>query len=110
MPTYNQSQNNPGYLIMYTVKGEEGVNTFPVGPGQRVLLIDSENAVIYVKSANALGQINPLEIYDLKFRQPPQPETPASAPAISKDEITGIVNDAVKAAMHQYFPQINFND
>ena len=110
MPTYNQPQNNPGYLIMYTVKGEEGVNTFPVGPGQRVLLIDSENAVIYVKSANALGQINPLEIYDLNLRRPPQPEMPASAPAISKDEITGIVNDAVKAAMHQYFPQINFND
>lgn len=110
MPTYNQPQNNPGYLIMYTVKGEEGVNTFPVGPGQRVLLIDSENAVIYVKSANALGQINPLEIYDLNLRRPPQPETPASAPAISKDEIKGIVNDAVKAAMHQYFPQINFND
>ena len=42
-------------------------------------------------------------IYDMVYRQPPQP-------AMSKDEIIETVNKAVKESLHNYFPQINFND
>lgn len=111
MPTnYNPYQQVPQTITMFAVHGEEGANAFPVAPGQKVTLIDADNAVIYVKSANQFGQALPLEIYDMVFRQPPMPETPVAAPAMSKEEIISTVNDAVKAAMKHYFPQINFND
>lgn len=106
---YNQYQI-PQTITMFTVHGEEGANTFPVAPGQKVTLIDADNAVIYVKSANQFGQSLPLEVYDMVFRQPPVPEAPVQTPTMSRDEIVTTVNESVKAAMQKYFPQINFSD
>ena len=110
MPTNFNQYQVPQTITMFTVHGEEGANAFPVSPGQKVTLIDADNAVIYVKSTNQFGQALPLEVYDMVFRQPPQPEMPAAQPAMTKDEIITTVNDAVKSAMQKYFPQINFND
>jgi len=109
MPTnYNQYQI-PQTITMFTVHGEEGANAFPVAPGQKVTLIDADNAVIYVKSTNQFGQALPLEVYDMVFRQPPQPEVPSANSSMSKEEIISTVNDAVKAAMKHYFPQIKID-
>lgn len=110
MATNTFSPYAPQSITMFTVHGEEGANAFPVAPGQKVTLIDADNAVIYVKSTNQFGQSLPLEIYDMVFRQPPAPEVPISQPVMSKEEITQEVNSAVKAAMQKYFPQIIFND
>lgn len=110
MPTNYGPYQAPQTITMFTVHGEEGANAFPVGPGQKVTLIDADNAIIYVKSANQFGQALPLEVYDMVFRQPPQPEVPTAQPAMSKDEIIETVNKAVKESMQRYFPQINFND
>lgn len=110
MATNTFSPYAPQSITMFTVHGEEGANAFPVAPGQKVTLIDADNAVIYVKSANQFGQSLPLEIYDMVFRKPPVQDVPQAAPAMSKDEIVNEVNAAVKAAMQKYFPQINFND
>lgn len=110
MPTNYGQYQAPQTITMFTVHGEEGANAFPVGPGQKVTLIDADSAVIYVKAANQFGQALPLEVYDMVYRQPPQPEVPATQPAMSKDEIIETVNKAVKESMQRYFPQINFND
>lgn len=110
MPTnYNQYQTLQP-ITMYPVHGIDGANAFPVGPGQKVNLIDVDSAVIYVKSANQFGQALPLEIYDMNYRQPPQPEVPNAAPAMTKDEIIATVDTAVQAAMQKYFPQLKFNN
>ena len=106
MPTYNQPQT---FLTFYAVKGEEGALAYPVAPGQKVLLIDSENAVIYVKSTNALGQVLPLEVYDLVQRHISF-ESANLPPAVSKEEIDEQINKAVRAALQKYFPQIDFKD
>ena len=110
MPTNYSQYQSLQPIIMYPVHGIDGANAFPVGPGQKVNLIDVDSAVIYVKSANQFGQALPLEIYDMNYRQPPQPEVPVAQPAMSKDEIIETVNKAVKESLHNYFPQINFND
>lgn len=110
MPTNYGQYQTPQTITMFTVHGEEGANAFPIGPGQKVTLIDADNAIIYVKSANQFGQALPLEVYDMVYRQPPQPEVPTAQPAMSKDEIIETVNKAVKESMRRYFPQINFND
>lgn len=110
MPTNFNQYQVPQTITMFTVHGEEGANAFPVAPGQKVTLIDADNAVIYVKSTNQFGQALPLEVYDMVFRKPPMPEAPAAVPSMSKDEIVNEVNSAVKTALQKYFPQINFND
>ena len=110
MATNTFSPYAPQSITMFTVHGEEGANIFPVAPGQKVTLIDADNAVIYVKSTNQFGQSLPLEIYDLVLRKPPVQDIPQATSAMSKDEIINEVNTAVKAAMQKYFPQINFND
>ena len=93
-------------IVMYPVQGEEGAFAYPVGPNQKVNLIDTENAVIYVKSANQFGQALPLEVYDLVFRKPPVVETPVQKVEVPKGEIEA----AVKEALRKYFPQMTFDD
>ena len=110
MPTTFNQYQPPQTITMFTVHGEEGANLFPVAPGQKVTLIDADNAIIYVKSANQFGQALPLEVYDMVFRQPPAPE-PQVGQAVGMDEeaIKKTVDEAVKAALQRYFPQINFD-
>ena len=104
MPTNNQIQN---YLILYTVHGEEGAKNYPVAPGQKTLLIDSENAVIYVKTANAFGQPMPLEVYDLVYRKPEVPATETPTPMVNIEEQ---IDKRVKEILERYFPQMNFKE
>ena len=109
MPTnYNQYQV-PQTITMFTVHGEEGAMAFPVAPGQKATLIDADNAIIYVKSANQFGQALPLEVYDMVFRQPPKQEV-SQTPAIDEEAIRKTVDASVKAALQKYFPQINFGE
>lgn len=110
MATNTFSPYAPQSITMFPVHGEEGANAFPVAPGQKVALIDADNAVIYVKSTNQFGQSLPLEIYDMVLRKPPVQDVSQATPAMPKDEIINEVNTAVKAALQKYFPQINFND
>ena len=98
----------PTYLTFYAVKGLEGVNAFPVRPGDKALLIDSEEAVIYVKSTSALGQPLPLEIYDLVARKQPEPVSNGSS--VSMDEVGAEIDKRIKAVLSTYFPSINFDN
>jgi len=110
MPTTFNQYQPPQTITMFTVHGEEGANAFPVAPGQKVTLIDADNAIIYVKSANQFGQALPLEVYDMVYRKPPVPEPQVGQDAgLDKDTIKKTVDEAVKAALQRYFPQINFD-
>ena len=48
------------------VQGEAGARSVPVAAGQKVLLMDSENNVFYVKSSDATGMPLPLRIFEYK--------------------------------------------
>lgn len=50
------------------VQGEAGAKAYPVAAGQSVLLMDSEDAVLYVKSTDQTGRPLPMESYDLVKR------------------------------------------
>ena len=63
--TVQQQNNNVGIIW---VQGEAGAKAYPVSPNSKVLLMDSENPVLYVKSVNASGIPEPLCIYDLVQR------------------------------------------
>ena len=48
------------------VQGEAGAKSVPVAPGQKVLLMDSETNVFYVKSSDVSGMPLPLRIFEYK--------------------------------------------
>lgn len=50
------------------VQGENAAKSYPVGAGQSVLLMDSENPVMYIKSTDQSGVPLPLRIFDYTER------------------------------------------
>lgn len=50
------------------VQGEAGAKAFPVGAGKSVLLMDTEDNVLYIKTVDMSGMPQPLRIFDLKER------------------------------------------
>ena len=60
-PTTSQQVNAINW-----VQGEAGAKSVPVAPGQKVLLMDSETNVFYVKSSDVSGMPLPLRIFEYK--------------------------------------------
>ena len=58
----NASQAQSGTPIW--VQGEAGAKSYMVAPGNTVMLMDSENQVFYIKSADQSGMPLPLRIFD----------------------------------------------
>lgn len=61
-----QPSTNNGFVW---VQGEAGAKAYPVGSGNTVLLMDSENPVLYIKSTDNSGRPFPMETYDLVKRE-----------------------------------------
>lgn len=61
-PQYQQNQSNINW-----VQGIEGAKAFPVGAGNSVLLMDSDNQVMFIKSADQSG-VPSLRVFDYKER------------------------------------------
>lgn len=57
------------------VQGEAGAKSYIVAPGSTVMLMDSENSVFYIKSADVSGMPMPLRIFEYTERtgSVPQP-------------------------------------
>lgn len=102
-------QANSGGIIW--VQGENAAKAYPVASGQSVLLMDSEDSVMYIKSTDQSGMPQPLRIFDYKERNVAHnASTVASKPAedyVSRKEfeefregirkaIKGIKKDEVK--------------
>lgn len=65
---YNTSQPQQQTLSnsINWVQGEAGAKSFPVAPGQSVVLMDSENYIFYIKSVDISGMPLPLKVFDYK--------------------------------------------
>lgn len=60
-----QIQSNGGLIW---VQGIEGAKSHSIGPGQSVLLMDSESNSFFIKSADTSGMPLPLRIFDYTER------------------------------------------
>ena len=60
--------NSPQYYSnnINWVQGEAGARSVSVAAGQKVLLMDSENNVFYVKSSDGSGMPMPLRVFEYK--------------------------------------------
>lgn len=59
-----QPAATPQTNVYAFVNGIEGAKSYPMQPNQMVMLMDSENPIAYMKSANAMGQAT-LKYYKL---------------------------------------------
>ena len=105
-PNMFQSQSQPqasaqGGIIW--VQGEAGAKSYLVAPNTTVQLWDSENQVIYLKSADASGMPS-MKILDYKIREATQsiPQTQAlSQPHVSADYVTREELNAFEAQIRE---------
>lgn len=65
-PMQSQPAQQSSQIIW--VSGEAGAKSYLVAPGNTVMLLDAENSVFYLKSADASGMPLPLRIFDYKER------------------------------------------
>ena len=77
------------------VQGEAGARSVPVAAGQKVLLMDSENNVFYVKSSDATGMPLPLRIFEYKEigAEESKVAAPAQSEYVTHEELKQILSD-----------------
>lgn len=77
------------------VQGEAGARSVPVAAGQKVLLMDSENNVFYVKSSDATGMPLPLRTFEYKEinAETTTPMTPAQNEYVTHDELKHVLEE-----------------
>lgn len=63
-----QVQSTPNDNGVIWVQGEAGAKSWVVPPGKSVMLMDSENSVFYIKTADNSGVPLPLRIFDYTER------------------------------------------
>lgn len=80
-PVQQPIQSNQSLIY---VQGESAAKSWMVGAGQSVLLMDSENPVFYIKSADTSGIPLPLRVFDYKERAQNTPQAIPQAPQIEQ--------------------------
>ena len=100
VPAQNNNAQSQNSGIIW-VQGEAGAKSYLVAPNTTVQLWDSENQVIYLKSADASGMPN-IKTLDYTIRDAQSASEPIKADDskfISKDELNGLKSD-VEALRH----------
>lgn len=104
MPNYWGTQSvtpvPPGYqlgrpIVDWTI-GKAGADAYPMGPSGKVMLLDTQEPVMYVKTTDAVGRVSIL-VYDLVERKPVVAE-PAGSSEIDYDRIRKMIAEEIKKA------------
>ena len=83
-PQPQQTQNNSSIIW---VQGEAGAKSYLVAPNNSIVLFDSENQSIYIKSADASGMPS-MKVLDYTIRDQAAGNGPVAAPANTVDYAT----------------------
>lgn len=100
-------QSSGGFIW---VQGEAAAKAYPVAPGNSVLLMDSEEPVLYMKATDNTGRPLPLEVYDLVKREAsvPSPKIEQNQPQIDLSEYVKVsdleakVKEMTKEALDEF--------
>lgn len=89
------SIQQPQFSIV-SIQGRPIAEDYPVAPGAKVMMIDANEMVAYIKERNPQGALLPFLTYDLVLRDDqPKQEQAAMAPVIDYDKIRDIVKEEV---------------
>lgn len=103
MPALNQQAQTNNSIIW--VQGEAGAKSYLVAPNTTVQLWDSENQVIYLKSADASGMPS-MKVLDYKIREAVQPTQQAQAVAAKAPSVDYVTREELIAFESQIREQI----
>ena len=82
------------------VSGRATAEDYPVAPGAKVMMIDQNDLVAYVKERDMQGRSMPFLVYDLVVREEPKPVEPVQASqSVDYDRIRAMISEEVNAAM-----------
>ena len=101
--TQQPQQPQQGNGLLW-VQGEAGARGYLVAPGQTVMLLDSERASFYMKSADASG-VPSMRIFDYTERAAAQPAPEQAAQYATRAEVEEI--KAQLAAIMQQAQRVN---
>lgn len=91
----SQPQNQQNMSGAVWVQGEVGAKSYPVAPGNSVVLMDSEASRFYIKAVDMQGIPMPLRTFEFKEVGVPEQTTSAAAPDMSqyvtRDELKDIL-------------------
>lgn len=93
-----QSQQMQRPLIDWVV-GKASADAYPMAPNGKVMLMDSQEPVMYVKTSDSMGRPS-IVIFDLVERTAAVAEP--AAPKINKEELRSIIADEVKRQLSSY--------
>ena len=99
-PIYQASPQvqNQGNIVW--VQGRTSAEIYPIAPGNKLMLMDSNEPVIYVKEADTTGKLYPMKIFDLVERKEKViPTKEVVEPSVDYDKIKEMI---VKADLIDY--------
>lgn len=105
---YQQQMATPNHGTGITwVQGEASAKSYPVSAGQSILLMDSENPIMYIKSTDQSGMPLPLRIFDYKERTQERQEHSQTVAEPKMDYISRNEFDAFKDEIRAELKQAN---
>lgn len=98
------------------VQGREGALAYPVAPGNTVILMDSDNPVVYKKSADEHGKPLPMDEYELRKKNSSSNSSPttSSTPSVDmslyvkKSELETYVNERIRKELDKRVSNLSF--
>ena len=97
MPSNAQAASGNGIIW---VLGENAAKAYPVASGQSVLLMDSEDSIMYIKSTDQSGMPQPLRIFEYKEKTGHQ-NAPVIASKPSEDYVSRKEFEAFREAVRK---------
>ena len=95
-PQPQPQQQQPTYAGFQWVRGEAAAKAFRAEPGQTVLLMDSDEPVLYVNSTDVNGKPAPMTVYDLVVRKDGNTKTEPTQDLSDFVKKSEIQNDYIK--------------
>lgn len=95
--SYDQSQQD---TTVSWVQGRSGAEAYPLAPGRRAMLMDSNEPILYVKATDASGRYMPLQSYRLVPMEEVSQAQALPQEAIDYDRIREIIAEEVNKKMN----------
>lgn len=115
MVRYNQPLTQVPYVPMQNnmlscayVQGEAAAKAYPIAPGQFVVLIDTEDPVIYTKTTDQFGRPMPIRILDYVERVDAPVEQSKNPEYITKSDLDKFKNEIIDLLKTNQNKQNNF--
>lgn len=96
--SYNYDNSQSDTTVSW-VQGRSGAEAYPLAPGRRAMLMDSNEPILYVKATDASGRYMPLQSYRLVPMEEASQAQALPQEAIDYDKIREIIAEEVNKKM-----------